>query len=80
MTERKRASKSDSHTQREREKQRDRERGALAEREQDTETETESFTTVFCCKCSAVYPGLLPAIRRVQATSGLEKNTSHCLA
>ena len=35
--------------------------------------ETESFTTVFFCECSAVYPGLLPAIRRIQAISGLEK-------
>ena len=39
--------------------------------------ETESFTTVFCCEFSAVYPGLLSAIRRAQATSGLDKKNSH---
>ena len=40
-------------------------------------TETESFTTVFCCDCSTVYPGLLLAITaRAQATSSLEKNFS----
>ena len=34
----------------------------------------ESFTTVFCCDCNAVYPGLLLAIpARAQATSNLEK-------
>ena len=78
-----------SHTERERERQRERgggvsgglDRDRQRNRERHTETETESFTAVFCCECSAVYPGLLPAIRRAQATSGLEKKThSHCTA
>ena len=38
--------------------------------------EMESFTTVFCCDCSAVYPGLLSAIRRAQTISSLEKSLS----
>ena len=38
-----------------------------------TATETESFTTISCLKCSAVYPGLPPALRRPQATLSLEK-------
>ena len=43
-------------------------------REKHTETETERFTTVFCCDCTAVYPGLLLAIPAiVQATSSLDK-------
>ena len=44
-------------------------------RERHTETETEIFTTVFCCDCTAVFPGLLlanPAIGK--ATSSLDKN------
>ena len=40
-----------------------------------TETETERFTTVFCCDCTAVYPGLLLAIPAIaKATSSLDKN------
>ena len=44
-------------------------------RERNTETETERFTTVFCCDCTAVYPGLRLAIPAIaQATSSLDKN------
>ena len=43
-------------------------------RERHTETETERFTTVFCCDCTAVYPGFLLAIPAIaQATSSLDK-------
>ena len=65
--------------------ERERERGEVSgvkKRERDrkrnierhTETEKESFTTVFCCGCTAVYPSLLIAIpARAQASSRLEK-------
>ena len=46
-------------------------------RERNTEMETESFTTVFCCDCTSLYPALLLAIpARAQATSSLEKTFS----
>ena len=42
-------------------------------RQRLTETETEIFNTVFCCDCTAVYPGLLLAIPAIaQATSSLD--------
>ena len=44
-------------------------------RERHTETETERLTTVFCCDCTAVYPGLLLSIPAIaQATSSLDIN------
>ena len=57
-----------------------RDRHRQRNRERHTETETESFTTVFCCDCNSVNPGLLLAISaRAQATSRLEIKTSHSL-
>ena len=54
-----------------------RDRNRKRNRERYTETEMESFTTVFCCDCNAVYPGLLLAIpARAQATSSLKKKFS----
>ena len=50
-------------------------------RESHTETETERFTTIFCCDCTAVYPGLLLAIpARAQATSSSEKTCAFVCA
>ena len=44
-------------------------------RERHTERETERFTTVFCCHCRTVYPGLLLNIPTIaQTTSSLDKN------
>ena len=37
-------------------------------RERHTETETESFTAVFCCDCTAVFPSLLLAILAIEQT------------
>ena len=46
-----------------------RDRVRQSNRQRHTETETEIFTTVFCCDCTAVYPGLILAIPAIaQAT------------
>ena len=68
----------DKESDRERESEREREGGQRQRKaEKHIVTETESFTTVFCCDCSTVYPGLLLAITaRAQATSSLEKTFS----
>ena len=46
-----------------------RDRDRHRKRERHTETEKESFTTVFCCDCTAVYPDLLLAILAIAQTS-----------
>ena len=43
------------------------------DKQRHTETETEIFNTVFCFYCTAVYPGLILAIKAIpQATSSLD--------